>query len=918
MLNIPEDFLHKLLESNWEWIVKKTIFNVQDILDRTPDFFEEYTDHGVKHINNVIGNAEKLVPENILRELKAEDVGILLCSIIIHDLGMFIEKSQFSNFIKKENRIEGISVQMSKLNLWNEFCHLAKRFSEKKWNDLVGSSYEKVPKLEDYVNWTQRDCLIIGDFLRCYHHRIAFEVALYGFMGREILPEDIPENKRKMIGLIAYSHCIAVRDDEIEKYCKGEWGRIDYICDCPIYYLIVLLRLADCLDTGVERAPKAFSDIHIFLSETSRKEWILNQNFCSNDIGWRQARETHSLDIPVNPKSTTEFVNAEKRLANIQKEFDTSVAILDEKYHGTFLLTVSRITSSIFERERRDNYAKRFFLNDTRLSVSSKILPLLVGPLYSYDPAYGVRELIQNAVDACKEVRDPGYIGKINVNIDTSKKIFLIEDNGIGMDENVISNYYLKAGASYRNSESWRKDFIDDFGKSTLDRIGQFGIGALATFLIGDKVTVTTRRRGYTFGCEFVYTIDAGESLDVLCKDDIQEGTCIKIEMSENVCKYFSNEYKQKKWSRWYRYEKPEIEIILNGNKIINEDILPLKFKNEDGWYRYDSKLYKDFIWSYDSRYSGHSFGRELICNGVFVEVMDSPYLDDKPCWSYSHWSFIRNWGFDMFLPLISLKDYEGRVKMDLSRRKVESLQLERGFIEEIYKYLLAEILTDEQFNAKITVWESVHGYIPLAYSNKGYTVLARSFILHTGSPIWCLVTEKNRPIDIEIPLGYMHVFFDRGIDSIHYGVGEKFNGKTFLNRDLLIFDKRIMKCCGGMIYRNDSIRHRNSERVSSKNKKLENIYCCNMDEVRIDKGVLNQMVNYLDKDNAMFLEYIPTPIREEENNLMIKILQKYIPADRNGGWIPYEMEERKKIYPEAFKELEGYMIHKTIKSLNL
>jgi molecular chaperone HtpG len=36
----------------------------------------------------------------------------------------------------------------------------------------------------------------------------------------------------------------------------------------------------------------------------------------------------------------------------------------------------------------------------------AKILKLMVGPLYNEDPSYGVRELLQNAIDACLERED--------------------------------------------------------------------------------------------------------------------------------------------------------------------------------------------------------------------------------------------------------------------------------------------------------------------------------------------------------------------------------------------------------------------------------------------------------------------------------------------------------------------------------
>lgn len=925
-IKIPESFSKKLADTEWEIIVKQTISNVQPFLDRGPMFFREYTIHGTYHINNVIENAEQLIPDSIIADdtlLKAKDVGILLCSIIIHDLGMFIDDSQFVNFLKKDKqKIDGIKPDMSNLELWEDFCHKAKRFSAERWNNLSGISDKKLPDLLDAGEWTTRDHLVIGEFLRCYHHRFAFEIAMHDFMGVEILPTSpsMSMRSKNLIGLIAYSHCIGIRDIEIEEYCNAYFGSADYVDDCPLYYLIALLRLGDYLDVGVERAPKAISNVHAFYSETSKKQWLLNQIFSYKSLGWRSAKRTRSLDLPAEPKSTTEFVTAEKMLLDIQKEFDSSVAVLEEMYHGQYSLTVSRITSNILKSKSRDTFAKRFFLNDTRLHASPAILPLLVGPLYANDPAYGVRELIQNAVDACRqrEFFEQDYKGKIIINIDTCKKIFLIEDNGVGMNEDIVSNYYLKAGSSYRSSEEWRKEFIDDFGKTRVIRIGRFGIGALATFLIGDKATVSTLRIKNTYGCKFTYTLNADESIDVTCGESMPTGTSIKIEMSENACLYFRNKENQHYWSKWYRYENPEIDIILDGKKLINDNILPSAFKDEDGWYRYNSKLFSKFIWSYEGRYSksgvNQHFRSELICSGIPVGEIESPYHMNKDPWSYTHWSILRGYGFDIHLPLISLDDNEGCISLDLSRSIVSEIPLEETFIEEIYKYLIAELLTDEQFSYKCTVWESRHGYIPIAHSGMGYTILARSFILHTGKSIWCFIGDRN-PIDVEIPIGYLSKFNSfHSADSIHYDIEQGFFGKVFLNGDLLMEGNTFTKCCGGIICKKSKISHYIHNKVALSKfygKDFEDICVLYPNGRNFTKKDVNTMATlsaYLETDDMRFLEYIPTPVKEGENNLMLKMLQKYIPVDRNGGWIPYEIEKRKSLYPEAFEELSGYM----------
>lgn len=920
-IKIPIKFLNKLSETEWGVIVNTVILNVQPFLECSPKFFPEYTKHGIDHINHVIEITENLIPDSVINDnklLKAEDIGILLCSIIIHDLSMFIDDSQFSRFINCNEYVCPIKSNETNLNLWEGYCHMAKRFSTEKWNSLLGMSYNKTPSLKDVGRWTIRDHLFIGDFLRLYHHRFSFEIALRDFIGVEILPQSIDERRKNIIGLIAYSHCVKLRDIEIEEYCNSYFGSTDYVDDCPIYYLMVLLRLSDYLDAGIERAPKELSDIHIFISETSRKEWILNQNFRYESFGWRKANKIHTLNLPVTPHSTTEFVNIERRLLGIQKEFDESVAVLDEIYQGEYSLTVSRITSNIFKNECRDQFANNFFINNTRLGINPDILPLLVGPLYANDPAYGVRELIQNSVDACnqKQIAQKGYEGKINIVIDTNNKTFTIEDNGIGMNEDIVSNYYLSAGSSYRSSEKWEEEFIDDFGNAKVIRIGRFGIGALATFLIGNKATVLTRYQNNKFGYKFIYTLNAGESIDVTCDERIEEGTKITIEMSDESNSYFKNVENQRKWSEWYRYEKPEIIIVVDGKKIVNKSILPSLFENENGWYKYNSKYYTDFVWSYNRRQprtaNYHSYEAELICNGIPIGKIASPYHEYKDQWSNIHWSILRGYGFDIHLPLIALNDYNGYIKLDLSRCVVEEFPLEEAFIEEIYKYVIAELMFDEHFDRKYTVWESIHGYIPIAHCDKGYTILARSFILNTGSPIWCFI-GSDKPFNTTVPIGYMHDFdFSNSNDSIHYNAKWGFFNKLFINGDLLVDEYNITKCCGGIISKENNDLLLINKEIYKLNKDI-NILTTNKTDLEKDNDIIFELATYLKNDNTKFLKYIPSPVQKGEKNLMLKMLQKYIPAKKNGGWIPYELEKRKSMYPETFRELSRYInsLHK-------
>ncbi|MDQ6956181.1 MAG: molecular chaperone HtpG, partial [Mariprofundaceae bacterium] len=131
-----------------------------------------------------------------------------------------------------------------------------------------------------------------------------------------------------------------------------------------------------------------------------------------------------------------------------------------------------------------------------------QLLDLMIHSLYSNKEIF-LRELISNASDAADKLRfeattdDALYEGDSDLHVyieaDKDARTITIRDNGIGMNrDEVIANIGTIA-------RSGTKEF---FGQLSGDQekdahlIGQFGVGFYSSFLVADKVTVTTRRAG--------------------------------------------------------------------------------------------------------------------------------------------------------------------------------------------------------------------------------------------------------------------------------------------------------------------------------------------------------------------------------------------------------------------------------------
>ena len=132
----------------------------------------------------------------------------------------------------------------------------------------------------------------------------------------------------------------------------------------------------------------------------------------------------------------------------------------------------------------------------------NQLLQLMIHSLYSNKEIF-MRELISNASDACDKLRfeaisnDALYEGdsdlRIEVEFDSEANTVTLRDNGIGMNrDEVVDNIGTIA-------KSGTKEFLSKMtGDAAKDSnlIGQFGVGFYSSFIVADKVTLTTRRAG--------------------------------------------------------------------------------------------------------------------------------------------------------------------------------------------------------------------------------------------------------------------------------------------------------------------------------------------------------------------------------------------------------------------------------------
>ncbi|MEU7912167.1 HD domain-containing protein, partial [Microbispora bryophytorum] len=164
-----------------------------------------------------------------------------------------------------------------------------------------------------------------------------------------------------------------------------------------------------------------------------------------------------------------------------------------------------------------DSSGFRFRLADDRIQE------LLMGAQLYGDPALAVRELYQNALDACRYRQARGdylqatgarlapWTGEIvfTQGIDEQGRPYLdCTDNGIGMGIRELLSVFSHAGVRFTDLP----EFIEEQAQwkeagVTLYPNSRFGIGVLSYFMLADDITVTT--------CRFDRTGRPGEILEV-------------------------------------------------------------------------------------------------------------------------------------------------------------------------------------------------------------------------------------------------------------------------------------------------------------------------------------------------------------------------------------------------------------------
>jgi len=276
-----------------------------------------------------------------------------------------------------------------------------------------------------------------------------------------------------------------------------------------LQFVAIMLRLADIIHFSYDRVSKSLFTEQMIDSPESVKHWKVKfqgVNYTLKELdesGRSKIKFMAFCEEPGLYYFIHEYMDwVDNELTNYFKFLHTMEYKKNtEKLAGRYNLGIA---DSVDRTQIKYDVEKFTPVPNMGFTLNQRgIIELLMGVRFYKNKYLCLRELYQNALDACRcmvgiysndGVNKKGYIefGLGEEVIERKKKKFIYcSDNGTGMTKDIIENYFLKIGNSYYTSREFYRRIVKL--KNPFKPISCFGIGILSCFMIGDKIEVITK-----------------------------------------------------------------------------------------------------------------------------------------------------------------------------------------------------------------------------------------------------------------------------------------------------------------------------------------------------------------------------------------------------------------------------------------
>lgn len=451
-----------------------------------PSLHPEYTLHDQTHLLRVTELMAKVIPDRVLREeLNAVEIALLILAGHFHDQGMVLDRGEI------EALDSDPEFHIFERNWELEHPNLKEVRQRMRDRNLSEEEHARCREVEQELRGA-----LLTDYIRRSHAQRSHDyvISRYGADPRWVVGGT---NLSRLVGMLCESHTRLASDLTPANGFYHDESVGTY--QVNMRYLALVLRLADLLDFDRERTPEPlYRTIH-FTNDVSLSEWEKHRSVEGWVVTAEMIRFSVRCEHPAYERAVRDFMD--------YIDYELSAA-------RTLVMTFPAEAASYIldlpttvDRSRIGPKDGKYIYHNLEFALSrDEVVKLLMSDALYESPSLCVRELLQNSLDALRHrealfYRDTGNEwgnGKIELDHfvdDQGYEVLSCKDNGVGMDESIITKFLTNAGRSYYRSPEFEQERASFAAAGVdFDPCAQFGIGFMSCFMLGDRVVIRTRR----------------------------------------------------------------------------------------------------------------------------------------------------------------------------------------------------------------------------------------------------------------------------------------------------------------------------------------------------------------------------------------------------------------------------------------
>ena len=529
--------------SKFGWKIQKLYEICKNKLGEIRRTFPNYTLHNIDHSIHVLYYMGQVIEKKI-EQFDELELYVMACAAFLHDIGMaFSEREKEAvkagEYDNEKIKYKFVADRMEEKEAIKEFVRIIHAQKARKFCE----NYENEKGFESLLDGIASS---VGKICESHDH------------GKEWIQKELATQK-------AY---------EKEKYNPR--------------FIALLLRLGDILDFDCKRAPlEIFENINDSdeMSEYSREEWKKQMGITYDE----------KIEKVENTEQFKVVFFGEQKDPQVYRKMKEYFHWIEEELHLVNEISESFSKDEELTKQQKEKYKIKFLGNvnnhvdipdydftNLKMSVDYKnITNILMGENIYRNKKYALRELLQNALDACRYLKrmrgdSEFYNPQIMIILDEKKNQVIIKDNGIGMSKEILKNYFLSVGKSYYQSDEFLNNSY--FYKP----IANYGIGFLSCFLLSDEVIVKTKPYNSNEGTNCIHLKKGSEFIywDKKEKGLHESGTEIILNYEQFKEGFFNKDEIERE------LEKLNIEAVLeiakekvNLKDVLKNDIEDISYK---------------------------------------------------------------------------------------------------------------------------------------------------------------------------------------------------------------------------------------------------------------------------------------------------------------------------------------------------